>query len=240
MLKFKNAGAAMRTKDFAFKVKAAGDTGAIEGYASVFGVRDSYNEAVMPGAFADSLARHVREGSYPLMLWQHNPDEPIGVWNELNDDGKGLFAKGQLLQGVRRADEALIMLKAGAIQGMSIGYREVDVEPADASGGPRKLLKLDLLEASIVSFPANRRARVDSVKGDSMMTDFARRLRDGDPPSIKEFEDVLREAGVPKSLAVQIASVGYAKAVRSESEGGEAIKSSVEAALAALRSITNK
>ena len=116
----------------------------------------------------------------------------------------------------------------------------VRIEPADSGGGPRKLLKLDLLEASIVSFPANRRARVDSVKGETMMTDFARRLRDGDPPSIKEFEDVLREAGVPKSLAVQIASVGYAKAVRSESEGGEAIKSSVEAALAALRSITNK
>lgn len=239
MIRTKSAGAAMRTKDFAFKVKAAGDSGAIEGYASVFGVRDSYNEAVMPGAFADSLAKHARENTYPLMLWQHNPDEPIGVWNEMNDDGKGLFAKGQLLQGVRRADEALIMLKAGAIQGMSIGYREVDVEPADA-GGPRKLIKLDLLEASIVSFPANRRARVESVKGEGMMADFARRLRDGDPPSIKEFEDVLREAGVPKSLAVQIASVGYAKAVRSDSEGGEAIKSSVDAAIAALRSITTK
>lgn len=239
MLRTKSAGAAMRTKDFAFKVKAAGDGGAVEGYASVYGVRDSYNEAVMPGAFADSLAKHAREGTYPLMLWQHNPDEPIGVWHELNDDGKGLWAKGQLLQGVRRADEALIMLKAGAIQGMSIGYREVDVEPSDA-GGPRKLVKLDLLEASIVSFPANRRARVESVKGESMMADFARRLRDGDPPTIKEFEDVLREAGVPKALAVQIASVGYAKAVRSDSEGGEAIKSSVGAAIAALRSISTK
>ena len=175
-----------KTKDFAFKVKAADDAGKIEGYASVFGVRDSYNEVVMPGAFADSLAKHQREGSYPLMLWQHNPDEPIGVWNELSDDGKGLFGKGQLLQGVQRADEALIMLKAGAIQGMSIGYREVDVTPADTNT-PRQLVKLDLLEASIVSFPANRRARVDSVKADGMISDFARRLRDGDAPSIKEF-----------------------------------------------------
>jgi HK97 family phage prohead protease len=158
-MKTKNASASLRTKDFAFKVKTAGDTGAIEGYASVFGVRDSYNEVVMPGAFADSLARHTREGSYPLMLWQHNPDEPIGVWNEMADDGKGLYAKGQLLQGVRRADEALIMLKAGAVQGMSIGYREIDVNPADSTT-PRQLVKLDLLEASIVSFPANRRARV--------------------------------------------------------------------------------
>jgi HK97 family phage prohead protease len=228
----------IKTKDFSFKVKATADTGAIEGYASVFGVRDSYNEVVMPGAFSDSLAKHQREGTYPLMLWQHNPDEPIGVWNELVDDGKGLYAKGQLLNGVQRADEALIMLKAGAIQGMSIGYREVDVNPADASTA-RQLVKLDLLEASIVSFPANRRARVDSIKSDGRMSEFARRLRDGEPPSIKEFEDILREAGVPKAMAVQIASVGYAKAVRSESEGGEAIKSAVGAALASLRSITN-
>ncbi|MFC0243666.1 HK97 family phage prohead protease [Rhodopseudomonas telluris] len=240
MIKTKASGDAVRTKDFAFKVKAAGDAGEIEGYASVFGVRDSYNEVVMPGAFADSLAKHTREGTYPLMLWQHNPDEPIGVWNELSDDGKGLFGKGKLLQGVRRADEALIMLKAGAIQGMSIGYREVDVEPADA-GGPRKLIKLDLLEASIVSFPANRRARVDAVKSEAALGDFARRLRDGEPPSIKEFEDILREAGVPKSMAAQIASVGYAKAIRSESDGGEAIKAAVGTlsdAIASLRSIS--
>ncbi len=226
----------MKTKDFAFKVKAAGESGQIEGYASVFGNRDSYNEVVMPGAFADSLARHKREGTYPLMLWQHNPDEPIGVWEEMSDDGKGLWGKGQLLQGVRRADEAIIMLKAGAIQGMSIGYREVDVEPAK-DGEARKLIKLDLLEASIVSFPANRRARVESVKSETMMADFAKRLRDGDPPSIKEFEDILREAGVPKAMAVQIASVGYAKAIRSESEGDKA-KSAISEALASLTSLT--
>lgn len=227
---------AYKTRDFSFKVKAAGDAGEIEGYASVYGVRDSYNEVVLPGAFADSLAKHMREGTYPLMLWQHNPDEPIGVWNELSDDGKGLLGKGKLLQGVRRADEALIMLKAGAIQGLSIGYREVDVTPAD-KGEPRKLIKLDLLEASIVSFPANRRARVDAVKADVALSDFARRVRDGDAPSIKEFEDVLREAGIPKAMAVQIASVGYAKAVRSESEGSEATKSAISAASQAIASL---
>lgn len=236
-MKTKASADAMKTKAFAFQVKATGDTGEIEGYVSVFGVRDSYNEVVMPGAFADSLAKHKREGTKPLMLWQHNPDEPIGVWNDLSDDGKGLNGKGQLLQGVKRADEALIMLKAGAIQGMSIGYREVDVEPPD-NGGPRKLIKLDLIEASIVSFPANRRARVDIVKSDARMSDFARRLRDGDPPSIKEFEDVLREAGIPKAMAVQIASVGYAKAVRSESEGAEAMIKSLAEAHEALKSLT--
>lgn len=212
----------MKTRDFALQIKKVGDTGMFEGYASVFGVRDSYNEAVMPGAFSDSLARHKREGTSPLMLWQHNPDAPIGVWEELADDGKGLRATGQLLvkQDVPEADKAYSLLKAGAVRGMSIGYREVDTEPPDA-GGPRKLVKLDLMEVSIVSFPANRRAGVDAVKNESWFRfeELIRALRDGDPRPAKEFEDVLRDAGCPKALATQIASVGYAKAIRSESDG---------------------
>lgn len=210
----------MKTKDFHLQVKGLTEEGTFEGYASVFGVRDFYNESVEAGAFGESLAKHRREGTRPLLLWQHNPDEPIGVWDDLAEDGKGLWGKGRLLTGVRRADEALIMLKGGAIQGLSIGYREVDVDPAE-NGGPRRLKKLDLLEASLVSFPANRRARVEAVKSE----EFVRRLRDGEPPAIKEFEEFLRDAGFPKSMAVTIASRGYAHAIRSESEG---TKSAVE------------
>lgn len=205
----------MKTKDFALKIKELSAEGDFEGYGSVFGNVDSYGEKVMPGAFGESLARHKREGTKPLMLWQHDSWQPIGIWEDLAEDGKGLWGKGKLLGGVRAADEALILLKAGAIQGLSIGYREVETEP---DGNIRLLKKLDLLEISIVSFPANRRARIDAVKSERM-DEFARRLRDGDPMPIKEFEDILREAGVPKSMAVQIASVGYAKAIRSESEG---------------------
>lgn len=230
----------MKTKDFALQIKAAeGEAaGTIEGYASVFNVRDSYNEVVMPGAFADSLARHKREGSYPLMLWQHDSYEPIGVWDDLADDGKGLFAKGHLLidQNVPEADKAYALLKAGAVRGMSIGYREIDVEPS-VNGEPTKLVKLDLLEASIVSFPANRRAAVEAVKSEQSwgkLEELARRLRDGEPMPAREFEDILREAGVPKSMAVQIASVGYAKAIRSES-GGEEANAAVNTALCELR-----
>lgn len=208
----------MKTKDFALHVKDVSEEGTFEGYGSIFGNLDSYGEKVVAGAFGESLARHKREGTKPLMLWQHNPDEPIGVWEDLAEDGKGLRGVGKLLKGVRRADEAHVMLKAGAIQGLSIGYHEVEVEP---DGNNRLLKKLDLMEISIVSFPANRRARVESVKSERM-EEFARRLRDGDPMPIKEFEDILREAGVPKSMAVQIASVGYAKAIRSESEGEKA------------------
>jgi HK97 family phage prohead protease len=212
----------MKTLDFAMQVKTTGDAGTIEGYASVFGVRDSYNEAVMPGAFSDSLARHRREGTSPAMLWQHDPEAPIGVWDELSDDGKGLRANGTLLikQNVPEADKAYSLLKAGAVRGMSIGYREVDVEPSD-KGGPRKLLKLDLMEVSIVTFQALKPARVDTVKNESWdrLRTFMRSLRDGEPRPIKEFEDILRDADCPKAMATQIASVGYAKAIRSESEG---------------------
>ena len=85
----------------------------------------------------------------------------------------------------------------------------------------RLLKKLELFEVSPVTFPANVRARIESVKSERM-EEFARRLRDGDPMPIKEFEGILREAGVPKSMATAIASQGYAKAIRSESEGDQA------------------
>lgn len=225
----------MKTKDFALQVKDVTEEGTFEGYGSVFGVRDSYNESVEPGAFVDSLVKHRREGTYPLMLWQHDPWTPIGVWEDLAEDKKGLWGKGRLLGGVQKADEAKILLKAGALQGLSIGYREVDVTPPE-NGGPRKLMKLDLMEVSIVSFPANRRARVESMKSERM-EEFARRLRDGDPLPVKEFEDILREAGVPKAMAVQIASVGYAKAIRSDSDGEAELKA--EATMKALREAVN-
>lgn len=229
----------IKSKDFAFKVtKAADDApGSIEGYASVFGNRDSYNEVVMPGAFADSLARQQREGGYPLMLWQHDSYEPIGVWDDMHDDGKGLYCKGQLLvnQNVPTADKVYSLLKAGAVRGMSIGYNEIDVEPG-TNGDPTRLVKLDLMECSIVSFPANRRAAVDIVKSEQSwgkLETLARRFRDGEPLPTKEYEEILRDAGFPKSVAVQIASVGYAKAIRSDSGGEEAKTHDVLARLAA-------
>ncbi|MQU72348.1 HK97 family phage prohead protease [Sinorhizobium meliloti] len=208
----------MKTKDFALQIKDLSDEGTFEGYGSVFGNVDSYGEKVMPGAFVASLAKHRREGSTILMLWQHNPDEPIGVWEDLAEDSKGLWGKGRLIMEVQKARETHALMKAKAIGGLSIGYREVKVTP---DGNVRNLEELDLREISPVSFPANRRARIEAVKSERM-EEFARRLRDGDPMPIKDFEDILREAGVPKSMAVAIASHGYAKAIRSESEGSKA------------------
>ena len=212
----------MKTLDFPLSIKAAPDAeGVFEGYGSIFGNVDSYGEKVAPGAFAASLVRHKREGTSPLMLWQHDPGSPIGVWEYIAEDGKGLYVKGRLISEVARAREALALMKAGALRGLSIGYRTVDSERENASGIVT-LKEADLFEVSIVSFPANRRARVDSVKASDRLAEFAARLRDGEPPQIKEFEDILRDAGVPKSMAVRIASVGYAKAIRGEPEGEQA------------------
>lgn len=208
----------MKTKDFSLEVKDLSEDGTFEGYGSIFGNVDAYGEKVVPGAFVESLARHKREGTAVLMLWQHDPHQPIGVWEDLAEDAKGLWGKGRLLTEVQRAKEVYVLMKNRAVRGLSIGYRE---EEADQENGVRLLKKLDLWEISPVSFPANRRARIEAVKSERM-EELARRFRDGDPMPIKDFEDVLREAGFPKSAAVQIASVGYAKAIRSESEGEKA------------------
>ncbi|NTE44158.1 HK97 family phage prohead protease [Agrobacterium pusense] len=208
----------MKTKDFALQVKDLSEDGTFEGYGSIFGNIDSYGEKVMPGAFVESLAKHKREGSNVLMLWNHDAHQPIGVWEDLAEDAKGLWGKGRFLLDIQRAREVHTLAKNKAIGGLSIGYREEDT---DQDGAVRLLKKLNLYEISPVTFPANRRARIESVKSERM-DEFARRLRDGDPMPIKDFEDILREAGVPKSMAVAIASHGYAKAIRSESEGEKA------------------
>lgn len=208
----------MKTKDFALQVKDLSEDGTFEGYGSVFGNVDSYGEKVVPGAFVKSLAAHKREGTSVLMLWNHDPHQPIGVWEDLAEDAKGLWGKGRFLLDIQRAREVHTLAKNKAIGGLSIGYREVDV---DDDKGVRLLKELNLYEISPVTFPANRRARIEAVKSERM-EELARRFRDGDPMPIKDFEDLLREAGFPKSAAVAIASHGYAKVIRSESEGVKA------------------
>lgn len=212
----------MKTKEFALAIKDVSSDGVIEGYGSTFGgAPDSYGDIVMPGAFADSLAKHQKDGTMPLMLFGHKSDEvPIGTWEEMAEDRKGLWVKGTISLDDPLGARIHTALKRRAMRGMSIGY---DVPPGGAEADPKRpgvtmLKALGLWEVSLVNFPANRRATVTSVKSERM-EEFARRLRDGDPMPIKEFEDILREAGVPKSMATAIASHGYAKAIRSESEG---------------------
>ena len=139
--------------------KRAPQANKINGYASTFFTVDAAKEAVMPGAFSESLAKHRAAGTAPLMLWQHNREEVIGVWEALSEDARGLVATGRLLPSVRRGAEAADLIDAGALNGLSIGYKVLRDE-MDPVTGVRKLLKLFLLEISIVSFPANSQARL--------------------------------------------------------------------------------
>jgi len=135
--------------------------GTVEGYASLFGAVDQARDMVMPGAFVRTLAmRGVRR--IP-MLFQHDPAEPVGIWLELREDGHGLFARGRLIPEVARARELYSLLKAGAIDGLSIGFRTVKGR-IDPKTRVRRLDAVELWEISIVTFPLLAGARVHAVK----------------------------------------------------------------------------
>ena len=136
--------------------------GAVEGYASLFGEVDQARDMVMPGAFTQTLQnRGLRR--IP-MLFQHDPSEPVGIWLELREDWRGLWARGRLIPEVARGRELLALVREGAIDGLSIGYRTVRGR-IDPKTRIRRLHQVDLWEVSIVTFPLLTGARVHAVKG---------------------------------------------------------------------------
>ena len=130
----------------------------IAGYASLFGAADQGGDVVQKGAYGGSLARLAKARSGVKMLWQHDPSRPIGVWDEVREDERGLYVKGRLLLEVQAAREAHVLLQAGAIDGLSIGYRTLRAEKA--AGGQRLLHEIELWEVSLVTFPMLPEARV--------------------------------------------------------------------------------
>lgn len=183
----------MEYKFFSCDVKQEGE-GQISGYGSVFDSVDEGNDLIVKGAFDKSLA----SGRHPKMLWQHSQENIIGVWNSVKVDDHGLKLKGTILQDVAKGAEALTLLKAGALDGLSIGYRTKDYA-VDAKTRIRSLKEVDLFEISLVTFPMNTEATVTDVK----------QLQ-----SPREVEQLLRKAGVPVSFAKLLALHGYEEAIR--------------------------
>jgi len=208
---------AMERKSIPLTLKAApGDDGAFEGYASVFDVVDLGADVVARGAFAKSIgSRKVK------MLWQHDTAQPIGVWDTIAEDDHGLFVKGRLIADVEKGREALALLKAGAIDSMSIGYRTIEAESATANGrGVRKLTEIDLFEISLVTFPMLPDAKVTDVK--SITTE-------------RDFEKFLRDAGYSRSEATAITLHGF-KALRQRDADDE--KASTEGMTALIEKLS--
>ncbi|MFY0679782.1 MAG: HK97 family phage prohead protease [Thalassovita sp.] len=134
------------------------DQAEIEGYASYFGQPDQGNDVVQKGAYAHSLAASKRTNRAIKMLWQHDPAQPIGIWTEVREDDTGLYVKGRLLESVSKGREAIELIRAGAIDGLSIGYRTKRAKTSDK--GQRVLTELELWEVSLVTFPMLPEARV--------------------------------------------------------------------------------
>lgn len=141
----------------------------VAGYASVFGRRDQGGDVVQKGAYAASLNRLAAAGGRVKMLWQHDPAQPIGVWDEVREDATGLWVKGRILTDIEKGREAAALLAAGAIDGLSIGYRTLKAE-RDGKG-QRLLSELELWEVSLVTFPMLPEARV-SAKADALDDDW--------------------------------------------------------------------
>jgi len=193
----------LERKDGAFKgetgyaldldLKALTDQGEFEGYASTFGNTDKGGDVVISGAFAESLNK--RPAAKVKMLLHHDTRRICGTWSEMAEDGRGLRVKGKLLLTTQDGKETYELMRAGALDAMSIGYRTLDDE-TDRVSGVRTLKKLDLMEVSIVTFPMNERATIGAVKraGDFSTQDW------------RDIEATLRDEGLSRADAVKAVS----------------------------------
>ena len=189
---------AIETKRVPLLVDEVDAEGSFSGYASLFGAPDLGHDIVERGAFAKSLRGRGAAGV--RMLFQHDPAQPIGVWTELREDERGLFVRGQLTTGVARGREILALLKSGALDGLSIGFRAVKARK-EAATGLRRILEADLWEISVVTFPMLPQARIAQVKGVL--------------PTVRDFERWLtRDAGLSRMQARVVIAKGFAELQR--------------------------
>lgn len=193
LIECREAAGAREVRSYALQIKATGDDGTVEGYGSVFDVRDNYDDVIAAGAFAVSLAGHKSEGTMPAMLWQHDASEPIGIWTEMVEDANGLRIKGKLALDTTRGKEAHALLKMGALNGLSIGFMSKQWA-YDRDTEVRTLTEIDLWEVSLVTFPANQKARITNVKAADELA------------APKDAEKILRDAGFSKSDATAFVS----------------------------------
>ena len=178
-----------------YKEIEAEEDGSFEGYASVFNNKDLGNDVIKQGAFAKSI--YDKKPRQIKLLYQHKTDEPIGVIDSLTEDKRGLKIKGRLAMGTQKGREVYELMKMGALDSMSIGYK---LKPEDYKYSEklkkRTITNLDLMEVSMVTFPMNPKAKVTKVKLANMNT--------------RELEEYLRDVGVMSSaVAKQTANILY-------------------------------
>lgn len=221
---------------------SANTKGRFSGYGSVFGNVDSYGDVIAHGAFKQTLRDWEERGKLPPMLLQHGGPTaedmlPIGVWLSMEENKKGLKAEGQLFgfgDGETPIEKIQLVydgLKAGALDGLSIGFETKEFTLGTKPNEPRRTLTaLDLWELSVVTFPANGKARVGNVK--SMIANM-----DDEFKELKDFERFLREAGIAsKKEATDLVS-RFAKIARREASSDDSVTGLLEGLRAARQTI---
>lgn len=203
-----------KVRNFAFDVKEVDEEGHFSGYASVYNVIDAYREVVAPGAFANTLRKWQTRNRLPPALWQHRSAEPVGPFTKMVEDERGLYTEGQLLvKDVQRAREARALMQSKTVDGMSIGFNSV-VEEWNSDTKLLTLKEIDLWEVSIVTFPANQ---------ESLITEVRSMFLEGNVPSIKEIEEVLRDAGFSRTQAKAFVGHGYEGLLRDVESRGKGV-----------------
>lgn len=201
------------------------DAGAISGYGAVFKLLDLGGDIIQPGAFKDTLAdARRRKAAFP-MLWQHQMSNPIGVWDDVSEDEKGLKVSGKLVMDVPQAGVAHSLLKAKAVRGLSIGYRTRDAD-VDRKTGARHIKKADLYEISLVTMPMQPEANVTSVKGDFLNL------------SDREQEQRYREGGLSQREAKIAVAVNKKMAQREVERPDPAQRDAATSAIMTMRRLT--
>lgn len=192
--------AKMQYLNMSSEIKADGEPGHIEGYGSVFNIRDRGGDIVVKGAFSASLEERM-----PKMLYNHDPAKVIGMWDEAYEDERGLRLRGRINMDTQQGREVYSNLKMGALDGLSIGYRTTSAEP---KANARMIKAADLYEVSVVSIPMNPQSTVDAVKAAEM--------------SPSEMERRLRDAGCSRSVAAALMAGGW-KAVQNLRDAGDGL-----------------
>lgn len=201
------------TKNLRLEIKALGNR-EFEGHGSVFGNVDLGGDIVARGAFTETLAQHRKDGTMPQLFWMHRPDQVPGKWLDMSEDERGLKVRG-VLATTPLGDEMHTLLKMKALHGLSIGFRIKDREWRDDEehGAVRVIKAVDLWEVSLVSLAMNPLARVTASK--SRLSDAGEYV-----PLPSELEDILRDAGMSRSVAKAMVSKMRRGGLADEAEPG--------------------
>jgi HK97 family phage prohead protease len=207
--------------DLRFTESEDNKVGFVRGYASVFDVVDSYDTTFARGCFQKSLEKRM-----PKFLLHHDSTKPAGVTRACKEDERGLYFEGEINLQSDSAREAYSFVKQKAMEGFSIGFVPKVWEDNDERD-IRTFKEVDLMEVSLVVFPANESALITSVRSEL-------------PKDIREFERFLRDAGYSRTDAKRIAGHGFKSLNQEQCEAEDDLKRQMQDFINLIKGKTNE